>query len=295
MARLFDVFVMVDWSSANRPVRGKDSIWSATLDIGSGTSTVVNHPTRAEAFAATRALLCEATDRRVLVGFDFPYAYPTGFAAALGLLPSWRSVWDELFRLVFDDERNRNNRFEVAAALNGRIGNGPGPFWGCPRGRDDAHFSTHKRHTFPLGGLREYREAEARMRAIGKQAFSVWQTCYAGSVGGQAIVGIPVLARLVAAPALAQRTSVWPFTTGFVADPTGDRRDAIVHAEIWPGAIDVDRTLHPVKDAAQVMSLCRWAADVDAAGGLGALFAPDLPADATDVAVAEEGWILGVG
>ena len=294
MTPLFDLFVMVDWSSANVPTRGKDSIWAATLDVRNERETVVNHPTRREAFDATHALLCDATGSRVLVGFDFPYGYPAGFAAALGLAPSWRSVWDELARLVGDDARNLNNRFDVAAVLNGRLGGGPGPFWGCPRDREDERFSTHKRHAFPLGGLLEYREAEARLRAMGRRAFSVWQTCYAGSVGGQAIVGIPVLAHLVGAPALARRTEVWPFTTGFVADPTGGRAHAVVHAEIWPGAIDVDRALHPVKDAAQVLSLCRWAAGLDAHGELGRLFAPELSPDVAAVAVAEEGWVLGV-
>jgi hypothetical protein len=108
------------------------------------------------------------------------------------------------------------------------------------------------------------------------------------------LVGIPVLERLITDADLATRSEVWPFTTGFVADPTLGRGNTVVHAEIWPGAIDVDRGLHPVKDAAQVLSLCRWAADLDACDGLGALFAPSLPPDVAATAVAEEGWILGV-
>lgn len=292
---LFDLYVMVDWSSAAVPARGTDSIWAATLDAITGDSTVENLPTRRQAFAAVRRVLLDAPERRVLVGFDFPYGYPAGFAGALGLPePDWRSVWRELVSTIEDDERNRNNRFDVAAWLNSRLGGGPGPFWGRPANRTDEHLSTHKRHTFPHHGLTEFREAEVRLRASRRQAFSVWQTCYAGSVGGQALVGIPVLERLITDSALAWRSEVWPFTTGFVADPTAGRGDTIVHAEVWPGAIEVDRSLHAVKDAAQVLSLCRWAAHLDASGGLGPLFAPSLPTDAAATAVAEEGWILGV-
>jgi hypothetical protein len=295
VGRLFDLVVMVDWSSANQPTRGRDSIWSAVLDVATGESAVVNHPTRAHAAAAMRDLLVAAAARRVLIGFDFPYGYPKGFAARL--VPgegTWSSVWRELSRLVTDDERNRNNRFEVAARLNARLGGGPGPFWGCPAGREDHRLSTHKRHTFPHRGLPEFREAERRLRAQRRQAFSVWQTCYAGSVGGQALVGIPVLHRLLTDERLAPRSHVWPFTTGCAADPTFGRADAIVHAEIWPGAIDVDLGAHAVKDAAQVLALCTWAARLDGRGELTALFAPDLPPDVAATAVVEEGWVLGV-
>jgi hypothetical protein len=291
----FDVFVMVDWSSASVPTRGKDSIWAATLDVVTGETTVENHPTRRQASGEVRRILHGAAGRRVLVGFDFPYGYPAGFAAALGLpAPPWRSVWRELVASIEDDARNRNNRFDVASRLNGRLGGGNGPFWGRPASRPDELLSTHKLHTYPLHGLAEYRHAEARLRSARRQAFSVWQTCYAGSVGGQALVGIPVLERLLTDDALGPRTQVWPFTTGFVADPTGGRDETIVHAEIWPGAIDVDLGLHPVRDAAQVLSLCRWAADLDRAGALGPLFAPSLPDEVSATAVAEEGWILGV-
>ena len=41
-------------------------------------------------------------------------------------------MWDLLAQLVDDRDDNANNRFEVAAELNRRVGPGPGPFWGCP-------------------------------------------------------------------------------------------------------------------------------------------------------------------
>ena len=70
-----------------------------------------------------------------MVGFDFPFGYPAGFAARLGLEgPPWRAVWDEIARLIEDDEGNRNNRFEVGAEFNRRVSGGRFPFWGCPVG-----------------------------------------------------------------------------------------------------------------------------------------------------------------
>ena len=42
-----------------------------------------------------------ARGKRVLIGFDFPFGYPAGFAARLGLSgPPWQGVWAEIARLV---------------------------------------------------------------------------------------------------------------------------------------------------------------------------------------------------
>ena len=125
---------MVDWSGSARPRLGRDSIWSCVLDADTGSVELANHPTRAAARFAVREVLVAAVDRRVLVGFDFPLGYPAGTAAAAGLegAAPWRAMWDHLADAVVDDDRNRNNRFEVAAALNARISPSAGPFWGCP-------------------------------------------------------------------------------------------------------------------------------------------------------------------
>ncbi|MGE0000259.1 MAG: hypothetical protein AB7U39_25360, partial [Ilumatobacteraceae bacterium] len=51
--------------------------------------------------------------------------------------------------------------------------------------------------------------------------------------------------------------------------------------------------LHPVRDAAQVIGLCRHLRELDSRGELGALFAPDLDAASALAVLDEEGWILG--
>jgi hypothetical protein len=121
----------------------------------------------------------------------------------------------------------------------------------------------------------------------------VWQLYGNGSVGSQALVGIPVVAALCADPALRARSQVWPFTTGLTDDPTGGRADAIVHAEIWPASITFDGSLHTVRDAAQVLGLARQLDALDGSGALGACFAPPMPEALERTVVEEEGWILG--
>src|SRR5215470_1635336 len=107
---LFDAYLMVDWSAAAVPTVGRDSIWYA---LRTGRSErCANIPTRAAAQAALRALLLEqrGQGRRVLVGFDFPFGYPAGFAAALGL-QGWRGLWRFLADHIRDDDENVNDRF----------------------------------------------------------------------------------------------------------------------------------------------------------------------------------------
>src|SRR5437667_10323314 len=133
MPLMFDKFVMVDWSAANVPRTGRDSIWICRH--GANGETLVNPSTR----RAARGLLddwladARAKDERILVGFDFPFGYPAGFAARLGLSgPPWRGVWNEIATLIQDDEHNLNNRFDVADILNRRVSGEQFPFWGCP-------------------------------------------------------------------------------------------------------------------------------------------------------------------
>ena len=133
--RLFDRFIFVDWSARSKPKAGKDSVWIAVGD--SASQELANPRTRELAIAHVRELLLGAvrSRQRILVGFDFPYGYPVDFADAVGLRagePPWRRTWTELSRLVVDGPNNANNRFDVASGLNHRLGDAPGPFWGCP-------------------------------------------------------------------------------------------------------------------------------------------------------------------
>ena len=119
---MFDTFATVDWSAATVPRIGRDSIWICWH--AKDGERLENPPTRHAAKALLDEMLAASLSRgeRVLLGFDFPFGYPAGFAARLGLSgPPWRAVWDEIAGLIEDTEENGNNRFQIAADINRRV------------------------------------------------------------------------------------------------------------------------------------------------------------------------------
>lgn len=116
---MFDRYVTVDWSASNRPRRGRDSVWICDLGDG-GEARTTNPATRRAAESEIRDLLLEAVDddEHVLVSFDFPLGYPSGFSAALALGgPAWRAIWEHLSRELRDSGANVSNRFGVASEI----------------------------------------------------------------------------------------------------------------------------------------------------------------------------------
>ena len=75
---VFDSYLMVDWSAANTPKRGADSIWlglTARRRNGYVLSVLENPSTRAAATERIIQLASNALNRgrRMLIGFDFPF------------------------------------------------------------------------------------------------------------------------------------------------------------------------------------------------------------------------------
>jgi hypothetical protein len=291
MFGVFDRYIAVDWSASSTPKTGKDSIWVADLSQTGTSPCTTNPPTRGSARSFLRRLLVDAVNarQRVLIGLDFPYAYPAGFAAALGLPdPAWRSIWDVLSRRLTDDPlTNKNNRFDLASQLNSELGHHE--FWGHPAGGSYENlFSTkHGRTNEPMLGLAEFRETELRARRPGSSPKSVWQLYGNGSVGSQALTGIPVVSGLRFDPELESVSTVWPFETTPWSDLAAGR-PAIVHAEIWPSLIPLGTIEGKVRDEVQVINVAQELQAVDGRGELESLFAAP-----TSVSH-EEGWILGV-
>ena len=127
-------------------------------------------------------------------------------------------------------------------------------------------------------------------------AASIWKLYYNGSVGGQAILGIPAVRRLKLARGEAMK--VWPFETGFKALTEADLEGVeIVAAEVYPSLLKLQAGPGEVKDLAQVRGAAEHFARLDEASRLGPLFAPPAgtPPDVVLDAEREEGWILGAG
>lgn len=297
MSRLFSAYVIVDWSAAAKPTTGADSVWIGVLkrDVRFRlTFESWNPATRQEAEARLATLLDDLKKRgeRALVGFDFPLGFPRGFAAALNLPGErpWRAVWDQLNKMVKDKADNTNNRFGVGSEINRRLTGGPFPFWGCPP--KDALTTLQPKRPREHGpeDLPEFRHADV----AAKGAHSIWKLYYNGSVGGQAIMGIPAVRRL--RDARGETVKVWPFETGFKALTEADLEGVdVVVAEVYPSLVKAAPAPGEVKDLTQVRGLAEHFAKLDEAGKLAALFGPskDAPADLVVDVQHEEGWILG--
>jgi len=302
MARLFESYVMVDWSAASKPATGVDSIWIGALTPDARMKLnfkASNPPTRAKALEELTDLLgrCLKRGDRVLLGVDFPLGFPAGTSDALKLKGDapWRSIRDFLLKEMKDKPDNSNNRFSLAAQMNRRMSDGPFPFWGCSKKDELTTLSLKKSREHGPKDVTEYRISEtfaAETRKARPQP--VWKIAYAGAVGGQTLTGIPAIERLREKfPTL----KLWPFEIPFAKlddEALGDAR--IVVAEIYPSLVATTANANEIKDEAQVRTMAEWFAERDANGKLPALFASE--AKLTDAQKAkvtrEEGWILGL-
>ena len=293
MTTLFDSYIAVDWSASNKPTSGKDSIWSCVGDRRAEPLRTTNHRTRraAEGWLLDYLTVAVRAGQRVLVGLDFPYGYPAGFAAALELQGEpWRAVWTYLEGQIADNGHNVSNRFEVAARINQRLGR-HAPFWGRPEHLTLPSLPFRKEvayHAPELGGLSEWRQAEQELQRLKTWPQSVWKLAGAGAVGSQSLVGIPVVARLRDHEALHDVSRVWPFEVEVPDLPAGS--PAVVHAEIWPSIVPFADEPGAYRDEKQVRAVVRHWRELDSACRLADLFAA---APARAVVRGEEGWVLG--
>jgi hypothetical protein len=302
MPRLFDAYIIVDWSAAAKPVTGANSIWvgvrarDARLKY---TFKSANPRTRLEArnVITDLAQTLIARGDKVLIGFDFALGYPSGTADAIGLdtinMPPWRAMHEHLSNKVKEREDNSNTRFALAAGLNYAISKGPHPFWGAPKKSVASTLSMKKGDFSTEGSLAEHRMCEAWIKANFKAyPKSVWQLLGAGAVGSQAMLGIPTVSHLRASLA---RSAIWPFETGLqTLTPELLENTDCVFAEIYPSTIPVTPKPGEILDESQVKLLSERLESLDSAGELADSFGP--PNSISDGEIhritAEEGWIL---
>lgn len=264
----FDTFAMVDWSGGND--RGaapkRDAIWACVASGGASAEPVyLRNRALAEAWLSDLIETELAAGRRLCLGFDFPFGYPAGFAAALTGSADPLELWD-WFEPRIEDAPGANNRFDLAGAINRGFG-GRGPFWGNGLKRD-------------IGGLPRtksgYANPFAERRAVERLAtgsFTCWQMAGAGAVGGQVFTGLPVLARL--RRRFAGQIAIWPFEP--LTAP-------VALVEIWPSLNLGAAPSGVIRDAWQVARVAQALSRLPARKLAGELA----------VSAPEEGWILGV-
>jgi len=284
---------MVDWSAATTPRTGKDSIWWALLRRKDGKVRLTRRENPNTRHGATQRLanvLANITKDgdRVLIGFDFPFGYPTGTTDRLNMtgLP-WRHMWQTIADDLDDAPDNLNNRIDVAERLNKRLSGEPFPFWGNVREEERPYLVRRGRRPHRANDLTEWRLCDGRA----KTTSSVWQLAGAGSVGSQVLTGIPRLLQLRTDPRLAKISHIWPFETGLRHDP----RAQVIFSEVYPSLVEPTPERNSIKDARQVRTIAAHFAALDEAGHLGALFEGDPALTPAERAIVEteESWILG--
>lgn len=284
--RLFDGYLAVDWSAANQPTTGKDSIWIASRTPAG--QWCENISTRTEAIARIEEALRQhlASGERLLVGFDFGFGYPAGFAAKLGVEPHWDALWKHMASYVEDDDRNRSNRFELASTLNEEM---ESPlFWGRPHQHKDRY--PHLPATKPaMNGLSERRVVEGLVPS----AKSVFQMAYNGAVGSQTMLGIARLEGL--RTRMKDDIRIWPFETGF--ERILPEAPSIIVAEIYPTLFLPKVPSGEIKDRAQVLAVAERLDALDRRGELRHLLAPPpgVSEEEKTRMLTEEGSIVGAG
>ena len=264
----FDSFAMVDWSGGNDtgPRPRRDAIWACVVrDRQADAPVYLRNRGLAEDWLAALVEEELAAGRRLCLGFDFPFGYPAGFGEWLVGSDDPLQLWD-WFEACIEDAPRANNRFDVAGRINLRFG-GRGPFWGNGLKRDvDGLPRTKRGYANPFPERR-------RVEHLARGSFTCWQMSGAGSVGGQVMMGLPVLSRL--RRRFAGQVAVWPFEAL-------DRPVALV--EIWPSLTVDTAPEQMIKDAWQVQQVALDLARRPVA---------DLKRQ-LDVMAPTEGWILGV-
>jgi hypothetical protein len=290
--RLFQAYVMVDWSAAAKPTTGPDSIWVGVMkrNVRFQMAFEAHNPaTRAEAEKLLEAVLNDLRrkDERALVGFDFPLGFPRGTAAALKLVGApWRALLDFVAKEVKDRPDNANNRFQVGAKMNRLMTGEAFPFWGAPARDEQTMLSAKRPREHRAGDLPEFRLADEAV----KGPSSIWKLYYQGSVGGQTLTGLPVVQRLHDK----RSAKLWPFETGWRPLAPADLAGVeAVFAEIYPSMFAAKPQPGETKDQAQVRGACERFNALDDKGQLAALFGPAADDPRRETVEREEGWILG--
>jgi len=280
---LFDGYLFADYSGARSPSAQRQSI---RLAYAEGEHSILLHKrqlSRSDLCVTVVELLAEASKRglRVLCGFDHQYGLPTSLRSELQLRPNWREGMSDLFTLMSNDERDEAS--SIAKSINSHL---------TRLGSLEYFYSRTKGRQYAIPD-RPPRPDEFRLTEKALQPhYRPMPLCRIGdngSVGGQSLVGMSYLMRLLAL-CEDQLVSIqaWPFDGLAI---TGDSyADAHILVEPFP---TLHRESRLVSDADDAICCVRFAQECDVNGRLERLM--DLSYLGKDDAriVLAEGWILG--
>lgn len=276
----FDTVLVADWSAGKRAglKPRKDAIWLGITRDGRSCDPVYCRSRQDAERQITDLIEAERkAGRRLLCAFDFPFGLPRGFTRHVTGTDDPLAMWDWFEAHIEDAPDGSNNRYAVAEQLNAMF-EGLGPFWGKSH-RDRWPGVPYRKEGISFDVMAERRMCDG----LAKASSSCFQLAFPPTVGGQMMMGLPMLNRL----RRMDDVEVWPF---------GDWRDApVVLAEVWPGVIEAavraqSAAAGPeaIRDSVQVRLLA------DALARLPteelAQHMADVPAQAR-----EEAWILGTG
>jgi hypothetical protein len=216
---------------------------------------------------------------RTLLCFDFAYAFPRDFCAALQVstgqpdnMPPWLSVWQYLHDQIRDDDEsasarkpsNRSNRFAVANKINSLLSLGSdsaGPFW-CAPSEGRYQYLAQGQPPQPFQSAQGFAIPARRFTDMRARSGSPFRLFGHGSVGSQTLTGIPRLHELRFAPGFSGQSLVWPFETGWANRASWlNESTRILHAEIYPTL--VPHFEDTIRDRGQVRAMWDWARNRD--------------------------------
>lgn len=308
MTNTFNIFVAVDWSAKSSPSPKKpsaDAIWVGIKDTLSNQQYENYFRTRLECKKFLLDFLKKCSGNKhanILVGYDLDFGFPRGLAKAMGYegQDEWMYNWQFICENIIDNEENANNRFEVASKINFLVNGGKmaGPLWGCPKSKNLAcleekspHYPYITKNGIKLRRKRwcEYKEPKAQ---------PVWKLLGTASVGGQTLLGIPVINEIRNHDSLKLFSRIWPFETQFQLPTLQSNICNIIHLEIWPGILAnyLDKTIQ-IKDQSQVRKTVDWLYEWTKSGNLRILMSPPnwMTESMIEDVVKEEGWVIGAG
>ena len=223
-------------------VRARETLDAIAMptDKSDGAATTVNVATRRQLEDLLYRLIDSVSNETTIrIGVDFSLGFPLGIAysleSCLGIKPTSpllsgdrNTLGTHLIKaigsLIVDNCDNSNNRLNVASSINEALN--MDYFWGLPTSPNAKPVDVALRAgKVQIDASLEFRVVDRYIRsALGLRPSSIRQLFGAGAVGGQSLLGMGLISRLIEKVGVEQ-VAIWPFDRS-------ERRITVF--EIWP-------------------------------------------------------------